>query len=111
EGAVTLNGVNGNVLNNLAGNGTSTSPGHGGGIDNKGTLSISGGSFILNTATFGGGIHNTGALPSVSNCFFESNSATNASLADYGGGINNYRTGTGPVTGLPIFNKPGGHHA
>jgi len=59
----------------------------GGGINNTGTLVVSYSTFSDNSADYGGGIHNTGIITSISNSTFSDNSAFG--LTGYGGGINN----------------------
>jgi predicted outer membrane repeat protein len=89
EAGASLTAIGTIFSGNQAGTYTGTTPGYGGGIDNNGTLAVSGGSsFTTNSATDGGGINNNGAL-TVTSALFQSNHATNQTLTDYGGAIDN----------------------
>lgn len=72
--------------------------GFGGGIFNDmGTLIITNSTIISNSASSGGGVFNTGSL-TVVNTLFEANLATTGSSQQGGGGIYNECTGTGFIT-------------
>ncbi len=71
----------------------------GGGIYNNGTVTISGGSIGNNSATSGGGIYNSSGAVSISGGSIGNNNSTN-----YGGGIYNHR-GTLTINGGSIENN------
>jgi hypothetical protein len=87
---VVNSGVTATLENLTISNGYGGTGGTGGGIDNKGTLTISNCTLSGNSALGGGGIYNVGAL-SVNNCTLWGNSANS------GGGIQDFG-GTGTVS-------------
>ncbi|HUI88698.1 MAG TPA: FG-GAP-like repeat-containing protein [Anaerolineales bacterium] len=104
-----MSGIGGGGINN---DGTLTVTGstfssnsannHGGGINNNGTLTVTGSTFSGNFAGFhGGGISNSGAL-TVTNSTFQGNTATY-----YGGGIIN--SGTLTVTNSTFYGNSAGN--
>ena len=74
----------------------------GGGIDNQGTLTVSGGNINSNKAQWGGGIFNGGTLTISGNATINSNEATSS-----GGGIYHNSTGLLTISGGEISNNTG----
>jgi hypothetical protein len=88
----TLTVSGGEVQNNSAYD-TSLSVAEGGGIYNAGTLTVSGGYVVLNSAGTGGGIYNAGtaAALTVLDCIFSSNSPNNILGLYTDGGGNTFK--------------------
>ncbi|MGO8747426.1 MAG: beta strand repeat-containing protein [Thermoguttaceae bacterium] len=80
---------------------------NGGGIENSGTLSVSGVTLAHNSAADGGAIDNQGAL-SLSDSTIADNSATGSTLGDDGGGIDNEAAGTMAVSNATIADNSAG---
>lgn len=110
EAGASLTATSTNFSSNQAGTYTGTTASYGGGVDNNGTLTVRGGFFSGNSATDGGGINNTGALAVGGGCTFDGNSATNQTLADFGGGINNNGMGTAQVADCTFNNNESDNH-
>ncbi|MGI8691106.1 MAG: choice-of-anchor Q domain-containing protein, partial [Thermomicrobiales bacterium] len=113
---VVNSGVTASIANLTIANGNAANGGSGGGIGNRGTLTVTSSTLSGNSAQFGGGIYNAGGTLTVTNSTLSANSTsgggggilnngtltvTNSTLAGnsagVGGGIGNY-VGTVTVT-------------